>query len=742
MSVKSEAKELNALRAWVRRRKEVSEEEATKRNAALEAFAVVIGALAASACCAGWHCYQFWDCSSNDSPSTCARPTSLDGDPLSYCSFSNVVSPAGDALYNTSALGLKAVLQATCVVGERLGADSSCMPHRSYPDALDDVIMDPDASQFHDQACGKWITAASSDATKPVYWSLYDRDEWSDALLSATSQLFKSPSLSTTNVGKFYDQCVTTVAAGSAAMHASALNAYDFIVNEMIRSTNVTNTRDALLAMGSLVGHSCDASVSIGFALYGNGYAALVYEGVSYPEEVLSEALFAVTENWNDQLFEDAEAANRHVKDNAWNSPAASTLEIAQLLKGAFEEYVDENTTTAAYIQTTAYLDGFIHLAKTEQWDLVNAFLKGSAAMCAFAISDAAGVFGTTDDGVLLKVSHVRVALDNIARSKAPASALGRLKVPSDNFGDGMFDIDANSTIINASSITLAQLRAAPLGDPDEDCMSLTRALFPDEMDTIYHDLVVTPLLSERLRAVTESTRHAVHASVLSNRNFTAFLSNEQAVADAVLQARIRIPGAPRGSWAGAARDIPMASFASDDGVVVMAFKQARSVYVDRVVELAFKGVDLCEGPPTYDSLTANAYIYPSIGCSYYLFGMLHRPWADEMYDDTSLALRIGYVIGHELSHLSMVTSWPQATKDALLHRYPANVHNEAIADLIAGVALVENGTATKEEFCMHVSQLWCARMPPLYVEAPGATHPAPNFRGDALCETMNDILS
>ena len=121
---------------------------------------------------------------------------------------------------------------------------------------------------------------------------------------------------------------------------------------------------------------------------------------------------------------------------------------------------------------------------------------------------------------------------------------------------------------------------------------------------------------------------------------------------------------------------------------------------------------------------------------------MLRRPFADERYDNTSLFARIGYVVGHELAHETMLSSWNQSAKNKLLHRYNSNLHPEALADVVSLVALVENGILTENEACSHVSQLWCARVPPFYTHSSTAAHPGPNERGDALCATLREVLA
>ena len=119
---------------------------------------------------------------------------------------------------------------------------------------------------------------------------------------------------------------------------------------------------------------------------------------------------------------------------------------------------------------------------------------------------------------------------------------------------------------------------------------------------------------------------------------------------------------------------------------------------------------------------------------------MLRKPFADEQYDDVSLYARIGYVVAHEFAHLTLLTGWVQPEMQQLLRRYDASVHVEAIADVVATLALVENNVTSGREMCAHVSQLWCARVPPGF-RARGS-HPAPNERGDHACDTLAELTA
>ena len=243
-------------------------------------------------------------------------------------------------------------------------------------------------------------------------------------------------------------------------------------------------------------------------------------------------------------------------------------------------------------------------------------------------------------------------------------------------------------------------------------------------------------MLYDRLESLTATLRASVKNVVVSPA-FAGLFTSTLAVTYAVENTVLRIPGAPRGSWAGVTRDLPSGDLKHSDGVFLMALKAARSMFNDRI-GMVFDDLSICAGPPIYDALTANAYIQPFLGCSMLLLGMLRMPFADARYDNASMASRVGWVIAHELGHNAMRSPRNEAAEAALLHRYPASVREEALADVMAAVAVVEAGLASAGEVCAHVSQLFCARMPLFYT--PSGVHPEPNARGDLLCETLVDL--
>jgi len=172
---------------------------------------------------------------------------------------------------------------------------------------------------------------------------------------------------------------------------------------------------------------------------------------------------------------------------------------------------------------------------------------------------------------------------------------------------------------------------------------------------------------------------------------------------------------------------------------MLMAVKQAKAIFTDRT-NILFADENVCTGPPIYPAMEANAYIYPGGDCTHVMLGVLRKPFADERYDNASLASRAGWVIAHELAHNSLVSTWNDAPVSSLLSRYTSNLYSEAIADVIGALAVIHAGYATATQVCHHVSQIWCARVPMGYTPNPSASHPGANQRGDLLCDTLSDM--
>jgi hypothetical protein len=300
-----------------------------------------------------------------------------------------------------------------------------------------------------------------------------------------------------------------------------------------------------------------------------------------------------------------------------------------------------------------------------------------------------------------------------------------------------MREID-EETLYAATSATLDQLLpSSSSSDPNEQCEAFTKSLFPDEVDTLRFNSIYTSDLYDRSRLTVDAVRIGVESVLKNDTRIRTVLVDPDSVADDVSNVRIRIPGSPRGSWAGAKRPQPSAEFSSADSIFVMALKQARVVFKDRHRMVATE-TDECEAPPVMDSLTANAYIYPGIQCSYYLLGLSVRPFLGDSLSDDSIASRFGYIVAHEMSHCTLNSAWNTGLMASLLHRYDSSTYSEAIADVVGGLGVLEAGFGiTSSNLCSHVAQTWCARTGALYHTGAGGVHPKANRRGDAFCDTL-----
>lgn len=647
------------------------------------------------------------------------------------CSFYNRVTLSGDKLYGSAnASDLGSLTRGVCSPGERMHVNyvtgrTECAPWRAWPSALNTEIMKPGAAAMHDKVCGAWIDAGPTAPTAVSYWSFYDGKNADAAIRASEKGAYSSSRLSATDMGKFYAACQQTVLAGSTAIRASGKGAYEHLKTGL---TGLTTERRVLEAAGWLSSFHCDGVVQVGVTVSGAQYKATMSHGSAFSSGVLAEALYALDEP---RSFQDmAERGRSLIAANAESSPRVNITQLEFIFEGSTLR-TDHDTVPLLY-GVTPSLDGLTWLATQAYFEEASAFLHGTAALCAFALEGSLDV--TVAGGW---TAHAAAELKRIQAERPAAAALGRLRRGHDP--ERLAKEPTGETVAQASTVTFSQLRAEPAGDASEDCAAMTRFLFPDRIDQEHFSLMITDNLYDRMHTITDALREQVAEAVVNHPNISNILNNPSEVAAAVRSTVVRIAGAPRSSWAGIARDFADGALQSTDGPLLMALRQSRAIFMDRV-NILFDNLNLCTGPPLYDALEQNAYIYPGADCTHVMLGVLRKPFADERYDDTSLATRAGYIMVHELSHNTLVTTWNATAQNELLHRYSSNLHSEALADVTAAVAIVNSGYATGREVCEHISQLWCARTPLMYSHSAAAVHPGPNERGDLLCGTLQDL--
>ena len=752
------------------------------QNKQQEALYIVMATVLAAVGGFGWTCVVKSQC---DVPGGACEGSVLDYNRgLHQCSFRTSVPLAADILYSpptnvsSPSSSLSSLTRGLCGAGERLQWSfitnrPTCQLLRPYPNALNTEILSTSSSlqakrPAHEHACGAWIGQGLTFA-KETYLSFGDASAKKAAIehAEATNTQAKARSYASGNMGRFESACQRVALGGTAALRAATRHAYEYLLAEA-HIEAVSNEDSALHALGKLTSFYCDGPVVFGYRPYGTwtfnslGYQAVASRGTRFEPYSLAMALQLVDESV--ALQANAEDANAYLND-AFDDSSIDIDTVMRAYRAGNDPSIDIDTVMRAYRAGTGRdasedpdanmvvmmanlpeFKGFVNLTNVNP-SQAKAYLKGVAATCAFSLHTLADVHGATtsflspfsDDRAKANL-HVHA---HNRRQKLPnATALGRLEIPvyTDNGPDALFEATSEH-VLNASTITLSQLQPPIYSyDPQTTCLSFRRMLFPDEIDEAYFDLVVSPLLYARMNETAETARQSVLDVLRGRADVRSALSNPDLVAEGVSRTRIRIPGAPQGSWGGTTRPKSTASFAVTDGVLVMGLKQARRIWLDRQSELVYGQYDVCEGPAIMNALSTNAYIYPTYACSYYLLGMSSRPFADAMYDDESLISRFGYIIAHELGHMTLNTAYAEPGISTLLQDWPCatgSTRDEAMADAIAALAVVNSSRVSSSRFCLHVSQTWCARVPLGHGGCVGQSHPLANVRGDALCAFM-----
>lgn len=652
------------------------------------------------------------------------------------CSFRTTITPAGFKLLNASVQydTMQRMNRGVCSPGLRQQVDSvtgdlTCVRKRSWPDAYLAEIGEPGASTDHERHCGKWIDAGSV-AYGEQKWAFYDAEETErdvDNLVRAKG----ASRMATTDLGKFRASCRTMVASNSQG--ASAKQAYDLLRPGL----SVASLGMALESVGFLASHYCDTPALVGVGLDDDRFTAKVLSGTVLSEQSLKNALYVVGEDrsMRNMAMEFAEAMSGLGSDTL--QPTTHDR-AAAVVRGTYrgtwlEGYVGPSLLITREV-TNEPLERFAGAFASQGPAMAHAYLKGVAAVCSLA----AQAVVVPEQGDLLPFFRDRTQTGE-AGSRT-AAALGRLIVPDE-------DVDAvtEQTLLNASTVRLSALAALSSASRDsarDVCLAAAKRVFPDDFDRIAFNALVTPALYDRLESLSNSLRESSAVALSEDvvGSIFATYSDRSAAYTKIRATKLRIAGAPRGSWAGIDREFRRPDLQSDDGALTMIVKQARAIYLDRLLPVV-TGAGICEHPALYPGVSRNAYLLltSTSACSMILPGLLVPPFADERYDDASLASRVGFVMAHEFMHVTAHESqWNSVYATYLLGDYPESTRVEAIADVGAAASLARLDYVSNETVCSSVSQLFCGRvgwMPVL--NEPPPWHPPANMRGDNVCQFL-----
>ena len=648
------------------------------------------------------------------------------------CSFRTTVTPAGYKLLNASVQyeTMQLMNRGVCAPGLRQQVDSvsgdlTCVRKRSWPDAFIEEIGDPDAATDHERYCGKWIEAGSI-AYGDQKWAWFDADATErdvDNLVRAKG----AARMAATDLGKFRASCRTMVASNSAG--ASAKQAYDLLVPKL----DVSSLGMALESVGFLASHYCDTPALVGVGIDDDAFTAKVLSGTVLREQDLKNAMYVVGEDRVQRNM--AMAFAGAMRDLEVLEPTTSDV-AAAVVRGTYRGTWLEGQVGSSLMVTRELsnepLERFMGAFASQGSDMAHAYLKGVAAVCSLAAQSMVVAQG----GNLLPYFRERTQVGEAA--SRTTLALGRLVPPHDDE-----DSVTEQTLLNASTVRLSSLSAlssASRKSAREVCLDAAKRVFPDEFDRIAFNALVTPALYARLETLSNNVREAAAITLGEDLLGSVFASyaDRTAAVNKIRATKLRIAGAPRGTWAGVDRDFRRPEITSDDSALMIIVKQARAVYLDRLLPVA-TGAGICEHPALYPGVARNAYLLlsSSSACSMILPGLLVPPFADERYDDLSLTTRVGFVIAHEFMHVTAhANEWDEEYVHTFLDAYPPSTHVEAIADVGAAASVMRFGAVDNATACASASQLFCGRVGwmPVLVDDPPPWHPPTNMRGDNIC--------
>jgi hypothetical protein len=648
------------------------------------------------------------------------------------CSFRTTVTPAGYRLLNASMQdeALQLMDRGICAPGLRQQIDVvtgmlTCVRKRSWPDALLEEIGDPSGSTDHERYCGKWISAGSI-AYGSKKWAFYDAPDVErdvDNVVRARG----ASRMATTDLGKFRSSCRTMVASNTQS--AAAKQAYELLVPSL-RSDSLGL---ALESVGFLASHYCDTPALVGVGLDDDAFTAKVLGGTVLREQDLKNAMYVVGEDRVQRNMAMAFAAamrNADVLEPTTNDVAAAV--VRGTYRGTWLEGQVGPSLMVTRDVSNGPLERFVGAFASQGSATAHAYLKGVAAVCSLAAQSMVAAQG----GNLLPYFRERTQVGEAA--SRTTLALGRLVPPHDDE-----DSVTGQTLLNASTVRLSSLSAlssASRKSAREVCLDAAKRVFPDEFDRIAFNALVTPTLYARLETLSNNVREAAAITLgedLLGRVFASYADRTAAV-NKIRATKLRIAGAPRGTWAGVDREFRRPEITSDDSALMIIVKQARAVYLDRLLPVA-TGAGICEHPALYPGVSRNAYLLltSSSACSMVLPGLLVPPFADERYDDLSLTTRIGFVMAHEFMHVTAhANEWDEGYVHTFLDAYPPSTHVEAIADVGAAASVMRFGAVNNATACASASQLFCGRVGwvPALVDDPPPWHPPTNMRGDNIC--------
>ena len=625
------------------------------------------------------------------------------------CSFQNRVDEVGQRVFfgNHTTANFFVATRGVCAAGQTQtfsGDRVGCSRRRYYPGALNVEVMTVQSIVPHKKYCGRWIH--STRAYQGGMMAFYDEEVVARDVIDVVAGHYRVR-VGSSPPSKFYHACVRMLSNNAVAVSENL--AFDYLRAQLV----VVSRRTLLRSVGALARHYCDSAVQVALA-FGAAPRDLVFNltgGVTLTAAEVIRYLHTMGIDRETQNIASRFADRLAVVETQGANGVSFSL------SGSDAQELLHNVDGDHVLGDYSHLDLLLRAYDNDN-DGAQAYMVGMAARCALGVGGV--VFGAPG-----RHEAARIGIDQL---KSQADRL--ITVDTTKLSDA-----TSATFGGAFSrrqLTTAIWRQAP-----QVCGEGLVEFFPDYVDGVVFETLVSPTLYSRLGIAYDVIKDAVSQAILTPLISTV-LADPVKVATDARDVDLRIAGAPTGSWAGRLIPLTPPELTSDDGALVILLKTSASRFRRRARLVAEGGV--CDLPPLYSSTTRNAYLFPRAGCAMLLPGIIVPPFADELYDDESLYGRIGWILAHEISHVTADAIWHASAVSSLLHNYTPNTYTEALADVVATQAISITGMVYKSALCGHLSQMWCGYEEDVWTTHQ-STHPPRNARSDILC-MMNDRVT
>lgn len=521
--------------------------------------------------------------------SRCLRLTALVG-----CAFVTTADAVTIGYYNNAS--------AVCAPGETFDpVRAGCALLRPFPDALNVEAFGDRSGSCSEAACGAWVRGGSVPSQQSeVYMSSATHDSFVRSATDLLIDVASRPQLTASSMAATIQRCKVDAHGGVSGLRASTRSAYALL------RARVDASPTAAVGAGALASGGCPSVANPSVFLLANGLQLRLADDVllnSYHFRTYTDAV-------GEQPEVAASATDMLDRMNVEMRQHVLAADIDQYLEGYFGVGIEAgagplptmtNPNPVVYSAATYYFPAYLAAAQTLP-DAWRPLLYAMAASCARALEASVPT-------VTMPYSTARAGGRPLRPQRLPPAFLHH--APPDHHHSSDREVlaaMANATFRGIDRVAYELTSASSLGSISTDCVALGLTFHPEEQNKILFDRIVGARLYDRLERVVETLREGVMRS-LEAPVARAMFNSTAAVRSCVNSTLVRIPGAPRNSWAGRSVAEPQVNLDSRDTVFEMVVKQASALLRERV-EAVMTSTTLANNWIETSPTARNAFVY------------------------------------------------------------------------------------------------------------------------------------